>query len=142
MNKQLYDKIISILDANNSRCCDDEEDNAALAKALTSGLSSPCESVPYRQARGHFEAYSRDLPTADFVPGRFAVVKCYDGTVFEVESAFLVRWGNEDAGWICIMAEHYPVMFFPAEDVQDCYTYKLNSTSRVLPRIEVRGFGC
>ena len=45
INKPLYEKVLSILKSNSSRCCDDGDDIEALATALTNGLHNPCEKA-------------------------------------------------------------------------------------------------
>jgi len=40
MNENLFDKILSILDNNRGRCCDNDDDALALTEALVLGLSA------------------------------------------------------------------------------------------------------
>ena len=72
------------------------------------------------------EAYDKTLRAGD--PRFNCTVKIIheEGTVFFVESAFLVKWSDPkllDTTWIFLFAEHQPTRVFLKEEVWDYAVY-------------------
>lgn len=75
-------------------------------------------SRPSQQAKDEMDRRSEKLNAYSFNSNMVATVTIEDGSIFVVSDSFLEEWTDPSGEkWIFMFCEHYPSMWFSADDV-------------------------